>query len=73
MHGYLTGAPEALALCVGPDGGFSRDEVELLLAAGFSPLRLAGAILRAETAALFAVAAARVILSESSSWIPKPP
>jgi 16S rRNA (uracil1498-N3)-methyltransferase len=73
MHGYLTGAPEALALCVGPEGGFSRDEVELLLAAGFSPLRLAGAILRAETAALFAVAAARVILSESSSWIPKPP
>jgi 16S rRNA (uracil1498-N3)-methyltransferase len=72
MHGYLTGAPEAVALCVGPEGGFSQDEVELFLAGGFSPLRLEGAILRAETAALFAVAAARIILSERSSWIPKP-
>jgi 16S rRNA (uracil1498-N3)-methyltransferase len=72
MHGYLTGAPEAIALCVGPEGGFSRDEVDLLLAGGFSPLRFSGAILRAETAALYAVAAARIILSERSSWIPKP-
>jgi len=72
MHGYLTGAPEAIALCVGPEGGFSPDEVELFLAGGFSPLRLAGAVLRAETAALFAVASAQIILSERSSWIPKP-
>jgi 16S rRNA (uracil1498-N3)-methyltransferase len=72
MHGYLTGAPEAIALCVGPEGGFSRDEVDLLLAEGFAPLRLAGAILRAETAALYAIASAQVILSERSSWIPKP-
>jgi 16S rRNA (uracil1498-N3)-methyltransferase len=72
MHGYLSQAPEALALCVGPEGGFSPDEVELLAAAGFKPLRFAGAILRAETAALYAVAAAQIILSERSSWIPRP-
>jgi 16S rRNA (uracil1498-N3)-methyltransferase len=72
MHGYLTEAPAAVALCVGPEGGFSPGEVELLLAEGFMPLRLAGAILRAETAALYAVAAVRIILSERSSWIPKP-
>jgi 16S rRNA (uracil1498-N3)-methyltransferase len=72
MHGYLTGAPDAVALCVGPEGGFAPDEVDSLIAEGFQPLRLAGAILRAETAALYAVAAARIILSERSSWIPKP-
>lgn len=73
MHGYLTEASEAIALCVGPEGGFSREEVDFLLAEGFKPLRLAGAVLRAETAALYAVAAAQIVLSERSSWIPKPP
>ena len=73
MHEYLTGAPKSVALCVGPEGGFSQDEVDFLLSEGFKPLRLAGAILRAETAALYAVAAAQIILSERSSWIPKPP
>jgi 16S rRNA (uracil1498-N3)-methyltransferase len=72
LHGYLTGAPEAVALCVGPEGGFDPQEVEFLISEGFAPLRLAGAILRAETAALYAIAAAQIILSERSSWIPKP-
>ncbi len=72
MHGYLSEAPEAVVLCVGPEGGFASDEVDFLLSQGFSPLRLAGAILRAETAALYAVAAAQIILSERSSWIPRP-
>jgi RNA methyltransferase, RsmE family len=73
MHGYLSGAPEALALCVGPEGGFSPEEVDFLVAGGFRPLRFAGAILRAETAAIYAVAAAQTILSERSSWIPSSP
>lgn len=73
MHGYLSLAPEALALCVGPEGGFSPAEVDFLAAAGFKPLRFAGAILRAETAALYAVASAQIILSERSSWIPTSP
>jgi RNA methyltransferase, RsmE family len=72
LHGYLTEAPHEVALCVGPEGGFSPDEVEFLLAAGFGPLRFAGAVLRAETAALCAIAAAQIILSERSSWTPRP-
>ena len=72
MHGYLTGTPESVVLCVGPEGGFAPEEVDFLLAQGFKPLRLTGAVLRAETAALYAVAAAQIILSERSSWIPKP-
>ncbi len=30
MHEYLTGAPKSVALCVGPEGGFSQDEVDFL-------------------------------------------
>jgi 16S rRNA (uracil1498-N3)-methyltransferase len=71
MHEYLTGAPDAVALCVGPEGGFAPDEVDFFLDEGFKPLRFAGAVLRAETAALYAIAAAQIILSERSSWIPK--
>ena len=41
-----------LALAVGPEGGFSPEEVELLLEKGFTPVSLGRRILRAETAAL---------------------
>jgi 16S rRNA (uracil1498-N3)-methyltransferase len=71
MHEYLTGAPEMVVLCVGPEGGFSPEEVDFLLSEGFMPLRFAGAILRAETAALYAIAAAQIVVTERSSWIPK--
>jgi 16S rRNA (uracil1498-N3)-methyltransferase len=70
LHEYLGSAPEEIVLCVGPEGGFSPDEVDLFLAAGFRPLLLPGAILRTETAALFAVASVEIILSERPSWIP---
>jgi 16S rRNA (uracil1498-N3)-methyltransferase len=70
LHGYLTVTPEEVVLCVGPEGGFAPDEVDFLLAAGFRPLRLPGAVLRAETAALYAVASVETILTERSSWLP---
>jgi len=37
---------------VGPEGGFTREEIELAMAAGFIPVSLGRRILRAETAAL---------------------
>jgi 16S rRNA (uracil1498-N3)-methyltransferase len=70
LHGYLCNAPAEIVLCVGPEGGFAPDEIDFLLGAGFRPLLLPGAILRTETAALFAVAAVEIILSERSSWTP---
>lgn len=70
LHEYLGSAPAEIVLCVGPEGGFAPDEVDFLLEAGFRPLLLPGAILRTETAALFAVAAVEIILSERSSWTP---
>jgi 16S rRNA (uracil1498-N3)-methyltransferase len=72
MHGYLTGARGEAVVCVGPEGGFAPAEVEALERRGFKPLRFDGAVLRAETAALYAVAAAQIVLSERSSWNPRP-
>ncbi len=47
--------PSAVALLVGPEGGFSPREAELARSAGFLPVRLGPRILRSETAG-FAVA-----------------
>ena len=70
LHGYLGTAPAEVVLCIGPEGGLAPDELDILSGAGFRPLLLPGAILRTETAALFAVAAVEIILSERSSWTP---
>lgn len=72
LHEYLTETPVEIAVCVGPEGGFSDDEVAYLGSLGFHPIHFAGAVLRTETAALFAVAAVEIVLSERSSWMPKP-
>lgn len=48
---------EAIAVAVGPEGGFAPSERGALLAAGFLPLALGPHILRLETAALAAAAA----------------
>jgi 16S rRNA (uracil1498-N3)-methyltransferase len=56
-----TSRMNAITLLVGPEGGFARDEEESALAAGFFPLRLGPRILRAESAALVAVAAMQAL------------
>ncbi len=48
--------PEVLFL-IGPEGDFSREEIEAALAAGFRPLSLGESRLRIETAALLCVSA----------------
>ena len=72
FHRYLGNCPDFAALAVGPEGGFSREEVSLFLAAGFKPLVMGNTVLRTETAALYGTAAIRIILLESESWIPNP-
>lgn len=44
-----------VALWIGPEGGWSRDEAAAARAAGWFPARLPGAVLRAETAAVAAL------------------
>lgn len=43
-------------LCIGPEGGFSNDEVQLLKEHHFQPVRLGARILRTETASMYALA-----------------
>jgi len=46
--------PQSVALLIGPEGGFSRQEVALAQQAGVLPVRLGPRILRTETAAIAA-------------------
>ncbi|MCL1836017.1 MAG: 16S rRNA (uracil(1498)-N(3))-methyltransferase [Treponema sp.] len=68
LHGYLDRYPDAVAIAVGPEGGFSPAEAERFIAAGFRPFTLGNSVLRTETAALFAQAAVRILLAERDSW-----
>jgi len=54
-------ASRALLLLVGPAGGFEPSEAEALLASGFAAASLGPRILRAETAAVAAVAIAQAM------------
>jgi 16S rRNA (uracil1498-N3)-methyltransferase len=53
-----TAAGSSLALAVGPEGGWTADEIEAFVSAGFSSASLGPTILRAETAAIAALAIA---------------
>lgn len=70
LHRYLSEEPEEIVACVGPEGGFSGEEIRILDGLGFRPAHLGPTVLRTETAALYAVAAIQVILRERSSWTP---
>jgi 16S rRNA (uracil1498-N3)-methyltransferase len=50
------GRPGSVALAVGPEGGWSDEERDLLRGAGASPLVLGGRVLRAETAVITGLA-----------------
>ena len=50
-------------ILVGPEGGFSEEEVNLALQAGFIPISCAPWILRTETAALYALSAVQYELN----------
>lgn len=57
--GQATFAPAAsttVAICIGPEGGFSENEIAMASDAGFAPVSLGERRLRTETAAVVAVA-----------------
>ncbi len=68
LHEALAEAPRRVALLVGPEGGLSERETDLLTQSGFSPVFLGDAVLRVETAALYAVAAVKTVLRERDKW-----
>ncbi|ESS70274.1 ribosomal RNA small subunit methyltransferase E [Methyloglobulus morosus KoM1] len=50
-----------ITLLTGPEGGFADQERSIAKAAGFTPVRLGNRILRTETAAIAAIAAAQML------------
>lgn len=48
---------DELLICIGPEGGFAKNEVKLFQSEQFRPIRLGKRILRTETAALYTLAA----------------
>lgn len=55
---------DRVIICIGPEGGFSTDEVDILKEHHFLPVRLGPRILRTETAALYALASISYHLEE---------
>lgn len=68
LHGYLCSAVGPVAIAVGPEGGMTQAEIALLTDAGFSCVHFKTNILRAETAALYGIAAVQSVLLESVNW-----
>ena len=58
----------AVTLLIGPEGGFSADEVELAQQVGFIPVRLGTRILRTETAAIAALAALQTLWGDFQDY-----
>jgi 16S rRNA (uracil1498-N3)-methyltransferase len=58
----LSGASGAVAFAAGPEGGWTEEELAEFDAAGWRSVTLGPTVLRAETAAIAALAAARAIL-----------
>ncbi len=56
-----TGVSEDVTLLIGPEGGFSNDEVLMAQHAGFVPIRLGSRVLRTETAAIAGIAALQTL------------
>lgn len=72
LHEYLSGNTDEIALVIGPEGGLSDGEIDLLSNAAFNAVYLGGNVLRVETAALYAVAAVQIVLLEKDSWKVQP-
>ena len=53
---------QSMAVLIGPEGGFSDEEIRLALEVGIRPVTLGKRILRTETAALFVLSAAGLLL-----------
>ena len=68
VHMLLSGKPSAIVLAIGAEGGISIAERAMLGAAGFQTIHFNTNVLRAETAAVYAIAAAQTIINEADQW-----
>jgi 16S rRNA (uracil1498-N3)-methyltransferase len=70
LHRCLSKSVKIITLVVGPEGGMSREEVELLRTKSFVPITVGHTVLRTETAALYAIAAVQIVMHERNAWEP---
>jgi len=68
LHRLLASSPRCLELLIGPEGGFSQAECTLLRQQGFHPVWMGNTVLRTETAAVFVLAAVKIIVQENRDW-----
>lgn len=64
LRGLDAPPPTGLALLIGPEGGFSANEIRLASTHGFRPTRLGPRVLRTETAAVAALTALQVLYGD---------
>jgi len=68
LHLLLAGPVAEVTVLIGPEGGLSDPEVEMLRGAGFKPAWLGSTVLRVETAAVYALGAVITIIQEKDAW-----
>ena len=68
LHGLLAEHTHEISILIGPEGGFSEQEISDFHAKGFSPACLGDNILRTETAAIAAIASVKLLSYEKRSW-----
>ncbi len=71
LHEYLSSGLGKVFLVVGPEGGLSDRETDILFEKKFKSIYLKTNVLRAETAALYGISAVQTILLESENWVLK--
>ncbi len=69
LHQYLFPDTGKINIIIGPEGGFSDKEVGIMMENGFLPAWLGKNVLRAETAAIYGIAAIKTILLEKERWL----
>jgi 16S rRNA (uracil1498-N3)-methyltransferase len=68
LRSALHKAPKSVALLIGPEGGFTDQELRLVFDAGATPVSLGPRILRTETASIVAAALILYELENTSSY-----
>lgn len=68
LHECLDKKYEEIDIFIGPEGGFSDSEYNLLKKSEFIPINVGNTVLRVDTAAVFALAAVKTLLLEKEKW-----
>lgn len=68
FHQLLAEKPSHIVLAIGAEGGISPAETAILRKAAFQTVHFKTNVLRAETAALYAIAAAQTTINEADQW-----